>query len=195
MTHLPTNPEKGSAMTTPNNRPDDFEPLADDREVQAALEPRKTLRLPAATAVLLGVVVLAAGVAGGAGLHAALGSDAGTAGAQPPAGRGAYGGVRGQGQGMPGGGQGGQNAAIGTVVSANASQLVIRTQDGDVTVKLTGETAIEITDKGTTADLKPGEQVVVSGATTDGAITAQTVRQGGTMSSPGGNRPGATPSR
>jgi macrolide-specific efflux system membrane fusion protein len=88
--------------------------------------------------------------------------------------------------------QGGQgSAAIGTVVSASSSQLVVKTEDGDVTVKLTGDTTYDITKQGTAADLKTGEQVVVSGQSTDGTITATTVRQG---AFPGGFRsPGATP--
>jgi hypothetical protein len=180
-----------------NQQPDEFAQIGSDEEVDEALQPKKTLNLPMATAILTGILVLAVGLAGGAGLHAAFASDS-TA-SQQQAGRGmgaGYGGFRGQngtGQG-PGAGQGGQgNAAIGTVVSANSSQLVVKTQNGDVTVKLTGDTTYEITSKGTAADLKAGEQVVVSGQSTDGSITATTVRQGGTV---GGFRaPTATPSR
>jgi hypothetical protein len=177
-----------------NQQPDEFAQIGSDEEVDEALEPKKTLNLPMATAILAGVLVLAVGLAGGAGLHAAFASDSTTP--QQQAGRGAgggYGGFRGQngtGQG-PGTGQG--NATIGTVVSASSSQLVVKTQSGDVTVKLTGDTTYEITSKGTAADLKAGEQVVVSGQSTDGSITAATVRQG---SFAGGFRtPGATPSR
>jgi hypothetical protein len=170
--------ERFTPVSTP--QPDDeFAQIGTDEEVGAALEPKKTLKLPVATAVLAGVVVLAVGLAGGAGLHAAFAKDdaptAQTGGRGAGPGAGGYGGFRGQGQG-PGGGQG--NAAIGTVVSASSSQLVVKTQTGDVTVKLTGETAIETTSKGTAADLKAGEQVVVSGQTTDGTLTARTVRQG-----------------
>jgi hypothetical protein len=184
-------------MTTPSNQtPDEFAQIGNDDEVNEALKPKKTLNLPAATAVLAGIVVLAIGLAGGAGLHAAFASDSTTT-ANQPAGRGTgaggYGGFRGQGQGQPpaGGGQG--SAAIGTVVSASNSQLVVKTQNGDVTVKLTGDTAIDITSKGTAADLKAGEQVVVSGESTDGTLTARTVRQGEVPT--GFNRnPSATPS-
>ncbi|MEV8371579.1 hypothetical protein AB0P21_02530 [Kribbella sp. NPDC056861] len=167
-------------MSTP--QPDDeFAQIGTDEEVGAALEPKKTLKLPVATAVLAGVVVLAVGLAGGAGLHAAFAKDDAAPAAQAGGraggpGAGGYGGFRGQGQGGAPGGQG--NAAIGTVVSASSSQLVVKTQSGDVTVKLTGDTAIETTSKGTAADLKAGEQVVVSGQTTDGTLTARTVRQG-----------------
>jgi hypothetical protein len=69
---------------------------------------------------------------------------------------------------------------VGTVVSASDSQLVVKTQNGDVTVKLTGDTTIDITTKGTTADLKAGEQVIVTGQTTNGTLTARTIRQGET---------------
>ena len=180
-----------------NQQPDEFAQIGSDEEVDEALKPKKTLNLPMATAILAGVLVLAVGLAGGAGLHAAFASDSTTS--QQQAGRGAgggYGGFRGQngtGQG-PGAGQGGQgNATIGTVVSATSSQLVVKTQSGDVTVKLTGDTTYEITSKGTATDLKTGEQVVVSGQSTDGSMTASSVRQG---SFAGGFRtPGATPSR
>ncbi|NEA32475.1 hypothetical protein [Streptomyces sp. SID13031] len=182
-------------MSTPH--PDDeFTQIGTDEEVGEALKPKKTLNLPAATAVLAGVVVLAIGLAGGAGLHAAFAKDdvpaAAAGGRAPGAGAGGYGGFRGQGQGQaPGGGQG--SAAIGTVVSASSSQLVVKTQSGDVTIKLTGETSIETTTKGTAADLKAGQQVVVSGETTDGTLTASTVREGGATAG-FGRTPGATPS-
>jgi hypothetical protein len=168
-----------------NQPPEEFAQIGSDEEVDEALKPRKTLNLPAATAVL----------AGGAGLHAAFASDSTSN--QQQAGRGpggaGYGGFRGgYGQGQGPGGQGG-NAAIGTVVSATDSQLVVRTQNGDVTVKLTGNTTYEITTAGKASDLKAGQQVVVAGQSTDGTITATTVRQGSTF---GGFRPPtATPSR
>ncbi len=174
-----------------NQQPDEFAQIGSDEEVDEALKPKKTLNLPMATAILAGVLVLAVGLAGGAGLHAAFASDSTTP--QQQAGRGAgggYGGFRGPngtGQG-PGAGQG--NATIGTVVSASSSQLVVKTQSGDVTVKLTGDTTYEITSKGTAADLKPGEQVVVTGQNANGTITAGTIRQGGSL----GFRPNPTPS-
>ncbi|GAA1596383.1 MULTISPECIES: hypothetical protein [Kribbella] len=180
-----------------NETPDEFAQIGSDEEVDAALRPRKTLNLPLATAVLAGIVVLAVGLAGGAGLHAAFASDSTSN--QPQAGRGfgGYGGYRGQnGQNGPGnfGGQGGGQGGggtIGTVVSASSSELVVKTQSGNVTVKLTGDTTYEITSKGTAADLKAGEQVVVSGQNSNGTITANSVRQG----SFGGFRaPNATPS-
>ena len=79
-----------------NQTPDEFAQIGSDEEVDAALKPKKTLALPLATAILAGVVVLAVGLAGGAGLHAAFASDGSSN--QPQAGRGAggYGGFRGQ---------------------------------------------------------------------------------------------------
>jgi hypothetical protein len=180
-----------------NQTPDDFAQIGSDQEVEAALRPKKTLKLPVATAVLSGVVVLAIGLAGGAGLHAAFASDSPT----PQAGRGAggYGGLRGQGGGQGGGqgfGQGGGpgagNAAVGTVVSAADGKLVVKTQSGDVTVKLTGDTSYEISSKGTATDLKAGEQVVVSGETADGTLTARTVRQGSLAAGGFGRNPNAS---
>lgn len=183
-----------------NQTPDEFAQIGSDEEVDSALKPKKSLNLPLATAILAGIVVLAVGLAGGAGLHAAFASDSTSN--QPQAGGrgfgGGYGGYRGQngnGQGqLPGGGGQGGGAAIGTVVSATGSELVVKTQNGNVTVKLTGDTTYEITSKGTATDLKAGQQVVVSGQNANGTITANTVRQGTTF--PGGFRnPGATPSR
>jgi hypothetical protein len=177
-----------------NQTPDEFAQIGSDEEVDEALKPKKTLNLPLATAILTGVVVLAIGLGGGAGLHAAFASDSTSN--QPQAGArgaGGYGGFRGQngqpGQ-FPGGGQGG-GGTVGTVVSANSSELVVKTQSGNVTVKLTGDTTYEITSKGTAADLKTGEQVVVSGQNTNGTITANTVRQG---MFGGFRNPSATPS-
>src|SRR3954451_11698383 len=138
-----------------NNTPEEFAQIGSDEEVDAALAPKKTLALPLATAILAGVVVLAVGLAGGAGLHAAFASDSSSN--QPQAGRGAggYGGFRGQnggggaGQDGQGNGQGngqgqrqfpGGGGTIGTVVSANSSELVVKTQSGNVTVKLNGDT-------------------------------------------------------
>jgi hypothetical protein len=188
-------------MSTPTNSPDNFGPVADDRDVQAALQPRKTMNIPAATAVLVAIVVLAIGLAGGAGLHAAFAS--GNGGGNPQAGAGGYGrgmgqggygqGQGGAGQGRPGGGPGG-GGTVGTIVSADSSQLVVKTQTGNVTVKLTGSTAIEINAKGTVSDLKTGEQVVVNGTTSNGTLTADTVRQGAAGPGGGFNRPSASPS-
>ncbi|TCC25026.1 hypothetical protein [Kribbella speibonae] len=179
-----------------NQTPDEFAQIGSDEEVDAALKPKKTLSLPLATAILTGIVVLAVGLGGGAGLHAAFASDSSSN--QPQAGgrAGGYGGFRGQGYGQnapgqgPGGAQGG-GGTVGTVVSATSSELVVKTQSGNVTVKLTGDTTYEITAKGTAADLKAGEQVVVSGQNANGTITANTVRQG---SFGGFRNPTATPS-
>ncbi|GAB2602063.1 hypothetical protein [Kribbella endophytica] len=177
-----------------NQTPDDFAQIGSDQEVEEALKPKKTLKLPVATAVLSGVVVLAIGLAGGAGLHAAFASDSPT----PQAGRGAggYGGFRGQGggQGGQGFGAGAGNAAVGTVVSAADGKLVVKTQNGDVTVKLTGDTSYEISSKGAATDLKAGEQVVVSGETADGTLTARTVRQGDVPAGGFGRNPNSSAS-
>jgi len=181
-----------------NQTPDEFAQIGSDEEVDEALTPKKTLNLPLATAILTGIVVLAIGLGGGAGLHAAFASDSSSN--QPQAGgrgAGGYGGFRGQngyGQNTPGQGPGGAQGGagtVGTVVSATSSELVVKTQSGNVTVKLTGDTTYEITSKGTAADLKAGEQVVVSGQTANGTVTANTVRQG---SFGGFRNPSATPS-
>ncbi|GAA1566453.1 hypothetical protein GCM10009804_23990 [Kribbella hippodromi] len=165
-----------------NQTPDEFAQIGSDEEVEAALKPKKTLNLPLATAILAGIVVLAVGLAGGAGLHSAFASDstsnqpqAGTRGGAGGYGfRGYNGAPNAQGERQFPGGQG----TVGTVVSASASELVVKTQSGNVTVKLTGATTYEITTKGTAADLKSGEQVVVTGQSANGTLTATTIRQG-----------------
>jgi hypothetical protein len=178
-----------------NQTPDDFAQIGSDDEVDAALKPKKTLNLPLATAILAGIVVLAIGLAGGAGLHAAFASDS-TSNQPQATGRGAggYGGFRGQnGGGTPSQGQfPGGGGTIGTVVSATSTELVVKTQSGNVTVKLTGDTTYEITKQGTAADLKAGEQVVVTGQTANGTVTANSVRQG--AAGGGFRNPNATPS-
>jgi hypothetical protein len=181
-----------------NQTPDDFAQIGSDDEVDAALKPKKSLNLPLATAILAGVVVLAIGLAGGAGLHAAFASNS-TSNQPQATGRGAggYGGFRGQNGGATPGqnGQGqfpGGAGTIGTVVSATSTELVVKTQTGNVTVKLTGDTTYEITSKGTAADLKAGEQVVVTGQTANGTVTANSVRQG--AAGGGFRNPSATPS-
>jgi hypothetical protein len=182
-----------------NNTPEEFAQIGSDEEVDAALAPKKTLSLPLATAILTGIVVLAVGLAGGAGLHAAFASDSTSN--QPQAGgrfgaNDGYGGFRGQngtGQNGTGPRQFPGGGTIGTVVSANGSELVVKTQSGNVTVKLTGETTYEITSKGTATDLKAGQQVVVTGQNANGTITANSVRQGA-FPAGGFRNPNATPS-
>ncbi len=179
-----------------NQTPDEFAQIGSDEEVDAALQPKKTLSLPTATAVLAGVVVLAIGPgrrcrpARGLRLGQHPAADAGRR-ADPAAGTAASAAkavkaVRAGGRGA---------ATVGTVVSATDSQLVVKTQNGDVTVKLTGETDVEITAKGKAGDLKTGEQVVVTGQNTDGSVTASSVRQGGSFPGGGFRNPSATPSR
>jgi RNase P/RNase MRP subunit p29 len=197
MNQTPDNQTPGSqtpgSHTPTGQTPDDFAQIGSDADVDAALQPKKTLNLPMATAILTGIVVLAGGLAGGAGLHAAFASDSTSIQTQAGRGMGAggYGGFRGQGLG-PGGQAGQGNAAVGTVVSANNQQLVVKTQTGDVTVKLTGETTFEITSTGTAADLKAGQQVVITGETTDGTLTARSIRQG-EIPTGFGRTPTATP--
>ena len=81
-----------------NQTPDEFAQIGSNEEVDAALMPKKSLNLPLATAILAGIVVLAIGLAGGAGLHEAFSSDSTTT--QPQANcrgfGGVYGGFRGQ---------------------------------------------------------------------------------------------------
>ena len=111
--------EKGLRMS--NQTPDGSPRSGPTQEVEEALKPKKTLKLPTATAVLGGVVVLAIGLAGGAGLHAAFASDSTPQRPRPAEEAGGYGGFRGEGggQGGQGFGAGAGEATAGTVVSGD----------------------------------------------------------------------------
>jgi hypothetical protein len=67
----------------------------------------------------------------------------------------------------------------GTLEAVNGSDLVIRTADGQsVTIATSPSTRIGSEDNGTLGDINDGAQVVVSGAESNGTITAATVAVG-----------------
>ena len=89
------------------------------------------------------------------------------------------------GGGFPGGGQpaGAATAAAtaarttGTVKSIDGTTIYLRTADGKVvTVKLDGKTTVSTATTGKVADVKPGQSVIVQGATgADGTVAATSV--------------------
>ncbi len=168
---------------------DEFVQIGDNDAINRDLEPRRTGKVAPVTAVVAGVVLLAAGGLTGAVIaHASVaGNDSSAAPTNGP--RGGYPGFANRGANPGGGGP----ATFGTVESVSGSTLKVKTQDGTVvTVTLTPDTDIEITRKGAATDLSKGSTVVVTGTGGSTAITATTVRQGDLF---GGCRPAATPGR
>ncbi|GEM_PF-1763389 len=102
------------------------------------------------------------------------------AGTPNAAGAGTSGGF-GAGQGAAAVGRGGQlgNFATGQVKSVSDNELEITTATGVTKVKLTDKTQIEKTVAGTSADIKPGERIVVQGTRgADDVLEAATIQIG-----------------
>ena len=76
-----------------------------------------------------------------------------------------------------GGGGGGMRPTVGTILSASASSITVKLQDGSSKiVLLTDKTQINKAEKATKDDLKAGTEVSVFGTTnTDGSVTAQNI--------------------
>jgi co-chaperonin GroES (HSP10) len=86
-------------------------------------------------------------------------------------------------------GAGGGRPTAGTVESSTGSTLTIKTSSGStVTVMTSSSTKVTVVKTGTVSDLKVGDRIVVSGTTTNGTITATTIRTGsaGLGGGPGG---------
>ena len=67
----------------------------------------------------------------------------------------------------------------GTITSMDATSITVQSSDGSSKiVLLSDQTKINKTTDGTTADLKQGQQVMVIGSTTNGAITAESISLG-----------------
>jgi hypothetical protein len=187
MTQYPEPSTRGDDPQHPEGY--EFVQIGDDNAINRDLEPRRTWKVAPVTAVLAGVVLLAAG-----GLTGAVVAHASAAGNNSPAAgangqRGGYPGFANRGANPGGGGP----ATFGTVESVSGSTLKVKTQNGTVvTVTLTPDTDIEVTRKGAATDLSKGSTIAVTGTGDSTAITATTVRQGDLF---GGRRPAATPGR
>lgn len=72
----------------------------------------------------------------------------------------------------------GAGGTLGEVTSIEGSVLTLSTSEDEIIVHLTEETAIQKTVSGTSADLPPGTQVLVTGETggTDGVLIANQVQ-------------------
>lgn len=83
------------------------------------------------------------------------------------------------GPGGPGGrGFGGFGAAVGKIKSASANQIVVTTDSGDRTVRLTESTQIQRVEQIALRDVKVGDWVTAMGQREDSTVSARMVRVG-----------------
>ncbi|MFI1577897.1 hypothetical protein [Embleya sp. NPDC020630] len=210
-THDPTDPEppgfvggfrtEPATTDAPDESPEDIlarPPAARDVADELAAPPRR--RLPALTLALGAGVLLSAGFLAGVEVqkdHAGGGTGQSTAqqGANPFTARTAGGGGTQPGAGRPAGGTtpgagsgAGSDLTTGTVKVVDDSFIYVSDSAGNIVkVKTDAGTKIQVTRDGRTVDLKPGDTVVVRGATgADGAVTATSVAQGTTPLGRGG---------
>ncbi|MGC0418866.1 hypothetical protein [Embleya sp. AB8] len=177
-------------------------PAARDVAAELAAPPRRrlpTLTLALGAGVLLSVSFLA-GVEVQKDHGGGSGQSAGQPGANPyarAAGGGSAPGGAQPGGGRTGGGPLGAGAAAdlttGTVKVVDDSFIYVSDSTGNIVkVKTDAGTRIQVTRDGKTVDLKPGDTVVVRGATgADGSVTATAVTQGTGTGSRGGAAGGA----
>jgi hypothetical protein len=176
---------------------------------EAALPPpRPRRRLTPLSGALLAVLLVALGFVGGALVQKHVGEDGG-AGAggfsgMPPGGMpagmaaggaraGAAGGASaGSGSGAPGSGTG---ASVGEVTTVKGDVLYVTDASGNtVKVKAAKGATVTRTADARPREIRPGEQVVIQGATRDGTVTATSIRAGElgvAMAAIGGGAPGA----
>ncbi|MGW9206399.1 hypothetical protein ACWGR4_05370 [Embleya sp. NPDC055664] len=209
-THEPTDPEppgfvggfhtEPAAAEAPDESPEDIlarPPAARDVADELAAPPRR--RLPALTLALSAGVLLSAGFLAGVEVqkdHAGggTGQSAAQQGANPfttrtAGGSGTQPGARPAGGTTSGAGSGsGSDLTTGTVKVVDDSFIYVSDSAGNIVkVKTDAGTKIQVTRDGRTVDLKPGDTVVVRGATgADGAVTATSVAQGTTALGRGG---------
>ncbi|MGQ9523894.1 MAG: DUF5666 domain-containing protein [Armatimonadota bacterium] len=86
---------------------------------------------------------------------------------------------RGGAPGGPGGrGFGGFGMAVGKIKTASANEIVVTTDSGDRTVKLTENTRIERTSEVALSDIKAGDWVTAAGPRQDSTVSARMIRVG-----------------
>ena len=85
-------------------------------------------------------------------------------------------GLRGAGRGMAGGIRGG--FTVGEIISKDATSLTVKlASGGSRIIFLTDKTPVGKSVQGSTADLTPGQQVMVTGSTSsDGSVTAESIQ-------------------
>jgi hypothetical protein len=165
-------------------------PQADHLAEELAARPPRA-RLPKATLALGAAVLVAGGFIGGVLVQKHLGSSStggsGRAAAFASAfagargtggGRGGYGGGTG---GFGGGGGGLSGSSIsGSVTVVSGDTLYVTAANGTVyTVKTSGSTSVSISSSGSLSQLKPGQQVTISGTQgSGGTVDATTITAG-----------------
>ena len=169
-------------------------PRADDLGAALAARPPR-LKLPRVTTSLVVAVLICAGFLGGVLVEKHLGNNsAGNRGANfafaggggTRAGAGGAGGFAGRG-GTGTGGTGTGSAVTGTVTVVSGNKLYVTAADGTVyTVTTSGTTTINVTKVGSFSQLKPGQQVVISGSNdNNGNVTATSITANSASSSTG----------
>jgi hypothetical protein len=191
MNHEPNHPDVSATEEWPTLSGDteapsallDGLPFDDADEDWAAKGPARGIRLRAPAVVLVAVVLVAAGFWGGAVVQKSHGSSGSTAGAGAGfAARFAAGGGRAGAAGAATGGAAGAGATAsqgttGTVSVVDGSTLYVLTSSGSlVKVKLDGSTTVTRNAKAQQDELRPGDTVVVQGATAkNGTVSATSV--------------------
>jgi hypothetical protein len=75
---------------------------------------------------------------------------------------------------------------MGTVTSNDGSTLKLSTPSGStVTVTTTSSTTVSTVQQGSLSDLAAGQHVVVLGTTSNGTVTATSIREGAMDTGPG----------
>jgi hypothetical protein len=77
----------------------------------------------------------------------------------------------------------GGNAVAGTILSADASSITVKTADGSTKIVLvSSSTTVSKTEQGSMSDLTVGQNVIATGTTnSDGTVTASRVQVGATL--------------
>jgi len=136
--------------------------------------PRKGIRMPIPTVLLLAVLIAAGGLWGGAALQRSHGSASASSAASP------FAALRGSGAtaagGLAGAGALG-GATTGTVTSVSGSTLYVTNSSGNLVKVTVGSTAtVNRNAKSSLASLQVGDTVVVQGSkASDGSVTATSV--------------------
>ena len=154
-------------------------PFEGDLAAELAAAPAPRRRPPSATVLLGAGVLLVAGFVGGIQADKAWGKN--TASASPLSGFAGAAGARrtgGFGGANPTGGS--DSTTVGTVKLVDGNTIYVQTTSGGVVpVKTTGSTKISVSKSGTTADITPGQTVLVQGSPGQGGtVNATSVNEG-----------------
>jgi len=181
----------------------DAGPEVDDEDEWPVRAPTKGIRLGIPAAAMVAVTLVALGFWGGAVAQKSHSTATGTGAAANFAARlrnaasGATGGSGTGGFQLPGGGSGGSNGTTGTISVVDGDTLYILTVSNElVKVKINTSTTVTRNAKSSATELRPGDTVVVQGATgAGGTVQASSVAATAKgVSSTSGGLGGFTPS-